>query len=408
MLCPSCSTSYLDPYGRCPACGFVGVPPTAAGPMMAGPMLMGQPPKAPTGLAIATQILLAVQAFTGIGALVADGVQLASLEQNGNTSTPANVISGFSDLLTAPTVLAAVVLFIIWCHKARANADVILPQRRTYARGWAIGGWFVPIGWFWIPRYVLGDTWAASLPLGTDPRRTSTRSALLNSWWLCWCAMWVAAITAGTIDGAASAEAGGTANVSVSTLKVVTTIDLVEGVLRVAAALLALFVVRKITTFQQVRILQGPGEGHPYAATAPQPYLPYQPAQPGYPAPFAAPYPSPYPAAQPYQQVPQQVPQQAPAPAPVPVPQQAPATPPQAPVATAAPTPVPAQAPAPVPAPVDAAPAPAPVSAPEPAPAPAPVPAPAEAPAVDLSVEPAVDSAVGLGKTVDAPSPQDS
>lgn len=84
MLCPSCSTTYLDPYGRCPACGFVGVPPTAAGPMM----MMGQPPKAPTGPAIATQILLGIQAFTAVGALVAGGFQIASLAQNSDSSTP--------------------------------------------------------------------------------------------------------------------------------------------------------------------------------------------------------------------------------------------------------------------------------------------------------------------------------
>ncbi|QMU68647.1 DUF4328 domain-containing protein [Streptacidiphilus sp. P02-A3a] len=334
---------------------------------------MGQPPKAPTGLAIATQVLLGVQAFTGVGALVSDGIQFASLEQNGDVSTPASVIGGFSALLTVPTGVATIVLFIIWCHTARSNADVILPRSRTYARGWAIGGWFVPIGWFWIPRYVLGDTWEASRPLGADPRRTSTRSALLNGWWLCWCGMWVVSLVSGIVDGAASVNAGGTANLATSTLEAVSIISLVASVLRVAAALLALFVVRKVTTFQQVRILQGPGEGHPYAAVAQQQYLPYAPAQAaGYPYPAGYPYQ----AAQPYQPVQpyQQFPQQAPAPSPAPV-----ATAP-VPTAPAASTPVDAL-------PVDAVPGPVPVEAPapEPAPAPAAAPAPAEAPAVDLA-----------------------
>ena len=366
MLCPSCSTSYLDPYGRCPSCGFVGIP-----PMATAPMAMGQPPKAPTGLSIAAQILLGVQAFATVGSFIGNVVQLSSLESNGVSSTTANVVSGFSVLLGVPTAIATVVVFIIWCYKVRTNAEVIAPQlsRATLARGWAIGGWFVPVGWFWLPRCVLGATWTASQPLGTDPRRTSTRSALLNSWWICWCAMWVTVIVSAITNGTASVNAGSTANVGVPTLEALNIMGMVGAALRLAAAVLALFVVRKITTLQQVRILQGPGEGHPYAAkvqpySQPQPqYLqpPYPPAQAGYPYPYQPAQPD-----QPYQPVAPQ--------ATVPPQAAAPVAGPPAPVDAAAP------------APVDAAPAAPPaVPAPEPAPEPVPAPAPAEAPAVDLA-----------------------
>ena len=370
MLCPSCSTSYLDPYGRCPSCGFVGIP-----PMATAPMAMGQPPKAPTGLSIAAQILLGVQAFATVGSFIGNVVQLSSLESNGVSSTTANVVSGFSVLLGVPTAIATVVVFIIWCYKVRTNAEVIAPQlsRATLARGWAIGGWFVPVGWFWLPRCVLGATWTASQPLGTDPRRTSTRSALLNSWWICWCAMWVTVIVSAITNGTASVNAGSTANVGVPTLEALNIMGMVGAALRLAAAVLALFVVRKITTLQQVRILQGPGEGHPYAVPLPQQMLapmplataPQYPAA-QYPAPqYAAPqyagqpYPGqPYPG-QPYpgqQPVPQAQPlQQPPLPAQPMLPQQpgyVAAQPYQATVpATPAPEPEPTDA-----APVDAKP----------------------------------------------------
>ena len=323
MLCPSCSTSYLDPYGRCPSCGFVGIP-----PMATAPMAMGQPPKAPTGLSIAAQILLGVQAFATVGSFIGNIVQLSSLESNGASSTTANVVSGFSALLAVPTAIATAVVFIIWCYKVRTNAEVIAPQlsRATLARGWAIGGWFVPVGWFWLPRCVLGATWTASQPLGTDPRRTSTRSALLNSWWICWCAMWVAAIVTAITNGTASADAGSTANIAVPTLETLNIMGMVGAALRLAAAVLALFVVRKITTLQQVRILQGPGEGHPYAAMV-QPYPQPQYLQPPYP-PAQAGYPYPYQPAQPYQPLNPQAtvpPQAAPPVAGPPAPAEAPA-----------------------------------------------------------------------------------
>ena len=332
--------------------------------MAAGPMT-GQPPKTPSGLSIAAQILLGVQAFVAVGAIVGNSMRLATLNSSGTTNTSANVVIVFSDVLYIPSFIAAVVVFIIWCHRVRTNTDVIAPQiRRAYSRGWAIGGWFVPIGWFWIPRYVVGDVWTASQPLGSAPQRSSTRSALLNSWWLCWCGLWVFSITSEIVNAFSVSNAGGSSSdESTSALAAVTVLSLISCVLRLAAALLALFVVRKINTLQQIRILQGPGEGHPYAAPlAGYPQPPYfQQPQPQPYAPAQAPQALGYQTPQPYQ------PYQPTASSTSAAPQPADAAPPIAAPVTA---PAPVEPPAPVqpPAPVDA---PAPEAAPEPPTAPA-------------------------------------
>ncbi|QMU75998.1 DUF4328 domain-containing protein [Streptacidiphilus sp. PB12-B1b] len=309
-------------------------------PMPMGPVGPGQPPKAPGGLSIAAQILLAVEAFGSLVGLVGTVLVLASLNAHGISGRAGTFTEGFATLLTAPVFLAAVVVFIIWFHKVRSNIDVIAPQlRRSYGRGWAIGSWFVPIGWFWIPRIVAGDVWQASLPLGSDPRRTSTRSALLNTWWLLWCGMWVFAIAEAAQSDAARIAANGPngdGTVSLSSLEAGAVLGLIVCVLRAAAALSALFVVRRITTLQQVRILQGPGEGHPYAA----------PVQP-YPGAFQQPYPYPYPYPQPpYQQQPYPAgPYPGGYPAPQPLPQPLPQPQPVLPAQPTAPA-APAQAPA--------------------------------------------------------------
>ncbi|MHA6759149.1 DUF4328 domain-containing protein [Streptacidiphilus sp. PAMC 29251] len=164
-----------------------------------------------------------------------------------------------------------------------------------------------------------GDIWAASRPLGQEDGRDPRRSGLLTSWWICWCLMWVLSTVGG---GFAGAEPGG------ETLRVreaAAIIGIAGSMAHVAAAVLALFVVRRITTMQQIRILQGPGLNHPYALQTPTtgaPGLPQQ--QPGYypaqqyaPQPYA---PQPYaPSSQPYLPTqPQYPPQAAPVAAPTP------------------------------------------------------------------------------------------
>ncbi|MHA6759148.1 DUF4328 domain-containing protein [Streptacidiphilus sp. PAMC 29251] len=151
MPCPSCSSAYLDPYGRCPACGYYGPPGAGAYPPPAAPVVYGAP-SAPSGVATATQILLAVQAFASVFGIVASAVALASLLDTGYTSDISTALNALTSLLAAPTFLAAVVLFIIWFYKSRVNADILAPgSRKVFSRGWSIGGWFTPIGFCFIP-----------------------------------------------------------------------------------------------------------------------------------------------------------------------------------------------------------------------------------------------------------------
>ncbi|MFC1414505.1 DUF4328 domain-containing protein [Streptacidiphilus sp. N1-12] len=284
MPCPSCSSAYLDQYGRCPACGYYGQPPLG-GPQAAGLQPVGYgAPSAPTGVATATQILLAAQAFAQVGGIVAGVLALASLNQDGDVSSVATLVSGLTEILSIPTLLAAIVLFIIWFYKARAVADILNPgEPKVFSRGWAVGGWFTPIGFVWIPRGVAGDIWAASRPLGSVRGPSARRSGLLTAWWTCWCLMWVLALTNGGVLAANSDQ------FRVSDRRTYDAVGIAGSMVHLAAAVLALLVVRRITTMQQIRILQGPGADHPYAAPAAVPG--------GYPAPQYAsqPYaPQPY------------------------------------------------------------------------------------------------------------------
>ncbi|MEY9966475.1 hypothetical protein ABIA33_004540 [Streptacidiphilus sp. MAP12-16] len=290
MHCPSCSSAYLDPYGRCPACGYTAAPP---GGMQAAGLypVAYTAPAAPTGIAIAAQLLFGVQILAGLVAVVGGVLELSSLAANGTIGAAAAAVGVLSALIGFPSFIAVVVVFIIWFHKSRVLSDILGPNHpKTFSRGFAIGGWFIPVGFFWIPRGVAGDIWAASRPLEPTPNQFPRRSGLLNAWWTGWCLFWAVGVIGGIVGVAGD-------RLSLSHLQTAAGFGIATDFMRALAALLALLVVRKITTMQRVRILQGPGADHPYAlqaasmpypqtAYAPQPYQP-QPVQDASAAPAA-------------------------------------------------------------------------------------------------------------------------
>lgn len=85
--------------------------------------------------------------------------------------------------------LATAILMIIWSFKASQAADRLQPHRRTWSPGWAIGGWFIPIASFIIPKLVLNEVER----IATAPRsgarvvsdwRTQSTSPIGWLWWI--------------------------------------------------------------------------------------------------------------------------------------------------------------------------------------------------------------------------------
>ena len=87
--------------------------------------------------------------------------------------------------------LPAFVLLVIWSWRASKNIQTWEKQSGRDVRrgaGWAIGGWFIPIGNFWIPYQTIQDAWQrapwtdGSWQRYDDPQRN-------NAWlisWLTW------------------------------------------------------------------------------------------------------------------------------------------------------------------------------------------------------------------------------
>jgi len=81
-------------------------------------------------------------------------------------------------LLQTVGYVAGAVAFLTWLRRAYANLDAIAPGMRRYGVGWAVGGWFVPILFWWRPKQVVNDIWLAG-----DAEASRPPIWPLGVWW---------------------------------------------------------------------------------------------------------------------------------------------------------------------------------------------------------------------------------
>ncbi|MFF8584028.1 DUF4328 domain-containing protein [Streptomyces althioticus] len=152
-----------------------------------------------------------------------------------------------SSLLYLLGVVGTATLFIIWFHRVRHNAEVFAPDTQRRTPGWAIGGWFIPFANLVIPRGIAQDVLRASQP---DPYAAELRHhRVLNGWWGLW-------ILSNLFDRFASRE--------YDTAKDPQAFHDAAGwlmagsALDLAAAVLAVLFVRKLTAAQNAKAMAGP------------------------------------------------------------------------------------------------------------------------------------------------------
>ena len=68
-------------------------------------------------------------------------------------------------------------LMIIWAWRATNNLEH-WNKNPKWGKGWAIAGWFIPIGNLFIPYQVVRDAWKLA------PSKDSNSQATRNNWWL--------------------------------------------------------------------------------------------------------------------------------------------------------------------------------------------------------------------------------
>ncbi|MGO4750817.1 DUF4328 domain-containing protein [Streptomyces sp. 2MCAF27] len=334
----------VGPDGRCAACGTYQqqldqqppqqpqpYAPPQQGPIPAAPPLaypaapgMGMPAGGVDlrrGLSTTLVVLFGLALPSLLFVLIARGDQYGTLGdildrsllsvsgEDGQKLEDADDVYTTSVVLYFFLMVAIAVVWAIWFRRLRLNAEAFAPGQHRFGSGWAAGSWFTPVVNLWFPKQIANDIWRASSPQGPH----NVRRGLLNGWWVTWIVAAVSnligSIRYNSIRGkmespdyhpSSESEVRGDLN----DLKGVLAIDMFATAVLLAAAVLALLLVRQITAMQEQRaslppqagpVTYGMPGGAPYAAPYAAPTAPY-----GTPAPPTPPYGPPGPANQQY------------------------------------------------------------------------------------------------------------
>lgn len=159
-----------------------------------------------------------------------------------------DVRQGVVALVLLGALVAATILFIRWFHLAYRNLVPLGVPELRFKPGWAIGSWFVPILNLWRPKQIANDIWRGSDPGapaeqggGWTDRRTP---ALLAVWWGAWLLTGFVANAAARLWFRSDTP---------EDLRDAATLDAVSSGIDIAAALLAIVLIRRLTARQQER-----------------------------------------------------------------------------------------------------------------------------------------------------------
>ncbi|MET7357378.1 DUF4328 domain-containing protein [Streptomyces sp. NPDC005562] len=222
--------------------------------------------RSPVGLSRAVIALLAVVVAADLYSLWAGTVMRgvmddlisgdygAGIEREADRADTLYAASGF---LQTGALLATCVVFLVWFHRVRVNAEVFEPFIHRKTRGWAVGGWFVPVANLWFPRRIALDIWDASGPrsvaldrsMTLDPRAGAVPHRLLNAWWT----LWVVNLLAGrwSTQSYWRAEEPHEIRDAVGNL-------MFSDVVDIASAVLAMVFVHRLTRLQDDKARSGP------------------------------------------------------------------------------------------------------------------------------------------------------
>ena len=201
-------------------------------------------------------IALALAAVCDVFSIVIGIAQIVSptssvnLDGEGDVSTWL-MIQGLIYLLDIPIYIFTVVMFLIWLHRAHSNLEALNARNLEFTPGWAVGWWFIPFANLVKPFQVVREVWFESDPEFPTERvffSDGLKSAptYIGVWW----AMWLLSNFAANVTSRAY-DPNTMANVAITGYLFILT-----AALSIAAAVLAIMVVRDITDRQEARLAE--------------------------------------------------------------------------------------------------------------------------------------------------------
>lgn len=206
--------------------------------------------RSPAALGRATAVLLSLVIATDLFACYADLLEMDVTGDVADGVTGANVIDranradtlyGIAGIAQGIALVATAVVYLCWLWRIRVNAEGFDASRHRMKRGWTIGAWFCPVVNLWFPRRIVADSWDASAPWGSRSGHTP-----VNAWWT----LWLLSLLTGRYAERSSRQAE-----TADELREAATTMLFSDCLDIAAAVLAIVVVVRLTRMQERKVL---------------------------------------------------------------------------------------------------------------------------------------------------------
>ncbi|MFF7458656.1 DUF4328 domain-containing protein [Kitasatospora sp. NPDC008115] len=157
-------------------------------------------------------------------------------------------VSDAVNALSVPLFLATVVVFVVWFHRIRENAELLVPNGHRHGSGWAVGAWFTPVVGLWFPWQLTVDCWRASAPLDAEGRRRTPSEKVVAVWW----ATWIGSLVVGRIASSMTRQVDPPLD-GLGGLRDAIRVEAAGSALRLVAAVAAIMVVNRLTAMQQER-----------------------------------------------------------------------------------------------------------------------------------------------------------
>ncbi|HZS08652.1 MAG TPA: DUF4328 domain-containing protein [Blastocatellia bacterium] len=153
--------------------------------------------------------------------------------------------------------LTTMVLFLMWFHRVCSNLKPLGARRLQHTARLAVAVWFIPFAHLFIPHRIAKEVWIKS----DTSRETndflykgSSVPGFINAWWGCW--------VASCLIGYGSSQLSAKASI-VADRRLADWFSVISEALSIAAAILAIRVIRSITARQEESSQRIRGIGQP-------------------------------------------------------------------------------------------------------------------------------------------------
>lgn len=195
---------------------------------------------APT-LTMITTVLIGIIMVFDLGLWIISILQYAELHAPAQPAFDEMPLSGTDlallglSVLRLPTFIVCAICFLMWTHRANANAAVLTGRALEISPGWSVGWYFIPFANLVKPYHAMKEIWVAS-------SRNHDSTGLVSLWW----GLWIFSGILSQISFRLGLQAD-----TVEKLRVSTLVDIGIGILDLPLSIVAILLVRRIFAMQE-------------------------------------------------------------------------------------------------------------------------------------------------------------